>query len=364
MINLHSQDDASSSMPIDTNMTSGASAPDVFTSNGIVKSLANTQRKCHIIADSCADFSLQKFATLGIDCICFPYRVDGEEYLDDMYQSTTPEQFYERIQEAQEISTAAVSPGRYFEIFEDALKGGKPVIYVGFTGGLSSAISNAFMAQEMIKAKYPDPELYVFDNLLPSMSAELLVIEMCKKADEGMEAKDLYEWALDARYHIRGVFTLDSFDFLARGGRIPSSAAHTSQVLDIKPELSYDLSGSLTLRGVHRGRKRALRALANFVAERWDRNPDHPMAIGCAGSIKDGQALEALLRKEPGMENIEIIISPISPVLGCHVGPGMVGVSFWTSDRREKKSIADKLSSKVKSLAKDQPRTLCLNKED
>ena len=363
MINLNSQDDVSSSMPVDTNKTSGTCVPGVFVSNGIAKSPAHAERKCHIIADSCADFSVEKFATLGIDCICFPYRVDGEEYLDDMYQTASPEQFYERIQTAQELSTAAVSPGRYFEIFEQALEGGKPVIYVGFTGGLSSAISNAHMAQDMIRAKYPDAELYVFDNLLPSMSAELLVIEMCRKADEGMSARDLYEWALESRYFIRGVFTLDSFDFLARGGRIPSSAAHTSQVLDIKPELSYDLSGSLTLRGVHRGRKRSLKALAHFVAERWDKNPNHPIAIGCAGCMREGKALEALLRQIPGMDNVEIILSSISPVLGCHVGPGMVGVSFWTSDRREKKSVADKLSSKVKSLAKDQPRTLCTNKE-
>lgn len=362
MIKMYSEDENSSSMPVDVK-TSGTSVPGVFMSNGIAKTNLNTERKCHIIADSCADFSVQKFAGLGIECICFPYRIDGEEYLDDMYQTTSPEQFYERIQTAQELSTAAVSPGRYFEIFEQALQGGKPVIYVGFTGGLSSAIGNAYMAQEMIKAKYPDAELYVFDNLLPSMSAELLVIEMCKKADEGMYARDLYEWALEARYFIRGVFTLSSFDFLARGGRIPASAAHTSQVLDIKPELSYDLSGSLTLRGVHRGRKRSLKALANFVAERWDKNPNHPIAIGCAGCMSDGKVLESLLRKIPGMEHVEIILSSISPVLGCHVGPGMVGVSFWTSDRREKKSVAGKLTSKVKSLAKDQPRTLCINKE-
>ena len=354
MINLHSQDDISSSMPIDNDKTSGASAPDVFTCNGVVTSKIPPKRNCHIIADSCADFSFEKFKSLNIDCICFPYRIDTEEYLDDMYQTSSPDEFYQRIQNAEVLSTAAVSPGRYFKIFEEALKDQLPVIYVGFTGGLSSSIENAYMAQDMIKAKYPDAELYVFDNLLPSMSAELLVIEMCKKADEGMAASELYQWALHARFFIRGVFTLDSFEFLSRGGRIPASAAQTSQKLDIKPELSYDLNGSLTLRGIHRGRKRALKALAKYVVEHWDHNTQHPIAIGCAGCLEDGQILCDLLRKEPGMQDIEIIISSISPVLGCHVGPGMVGVSFWTSDdRRKKKTIANKLTSKVKELAKE-----------
>ncbi len=352
MNNLHSQDDQSSSMPTNLTSASGVQTPDVFTSNGVVSTSVNPERTCHIIADSCADFSFETFKSLGISCICFPYLIDGEEYLDDIYQSTTPDAFYERIVEAESYSTTAVSPGRYFEIFEEALKGGKPVIYAGFTGGLSSSIQNALMAQEMIYSKYPEAELYVFDNLLPSMSAELLVVEMCKRADQGMEAKDLYEWALDARYCIRGAFTLDSFEFLAKGGRIPNSAATTSYKLGIKPELSYDMKGSLTLRGIQRGRKRALRSLANFVADSWDKNTDCPIAIGCAGCMEDGEALKELLHKQPGMEAVEIILSSISPVLGVHVGPGMVGVSFWTSKRRDR-TMADKFTSKVKSFGKE-----------
>ncbi len=353
MNNLHSQDEQSSSMPINNNETSGASAPDVFVCTGKVESGSKTGRKVHIIVDSCADFAPDTFASLGVECISFPYLIDGVEYLDDMYQTTTPEAFYERIQASKEVSTAAVSPGRYMQIFEDALEGGLPVIYAGFTGGLSSSIENARMAQDMVLSKNPDAELYVFDNLLPSMAAELLVVEMCKLADQGMEAKDLYEWCLENRYFIRGFFTLDSFEFLARGGRIPSSAAQTSQMLGIKPELSFDTNGSLTLRGIQRGRKRALKSLAGIVAEKWDGNCDHSIAIGCAGCMDDGLALEALIRKIDGLEDAQIILSPISPVLGCHVGPGMVGVSFWTSDRREKQSLAGKISSKVKARTRD-----------
>ncbi len=352
MINSNNQDDHSSYIQNVTSETSGALAPDVFMYKGILHTESNSNRSVHIIVDSCADFSPEVFKKLGVECISFPYLIDGYEYFDDMYQTTTPAEFYERIRHAKDLSTAAVSPGRYYDIFEEALSHGKPVIYAGFTEGLSRSIENARMAQAMIQDKNPDAELYVFDNLLPSMAAELLIIEMCKKADEGMEAKDLYEWALHARYFIKGVFTLDSFEFLAKGGRIPASAATTTQKLDIKPELSFDLKGALTLRGIQRGRKRALKSLAKYVIEKWDKNPSHPVAIGCADCMEDAYKLEELLRQDPAFENVEIIISPISPVLGVHVGPGMIGVSFWTQDRRKKKSIADKLTSKVKGHSK------------
>ena len=299
--------------------------------------------------DSCADFAPKVVDRLGVEVIGFPYIVNGVEYQDDIWQSITYEDYYAMLREGAHVTTAAVSPGFYYEVFERAAQEGTPTIYLGFTGGLSSSIHAAETARDMIAEAYPGFELYVIDNLCPSACAELLAVEAVRLAGNGASASDLYEWAKEARYYIQGYFTLDSFDALAAGGRIPPAAAQLGGKLDIKPELSFDLNGSLTLKGICRGRKKALRALVSEFQENWCRDASLPICIMHADAKKDADWLEDHLRREKGCEGLLVIRSAISPVLGAHVGPGMVAVGFWGGDRREKLSLTDRIARKVRS---------------
>ena len=317
------------------------------TVRGVRRFLA--KRTCTLIFDSCADFAPKVAEQLGVEVIHFPYVIGGEEHLDDLWQSMTPHEFYERMRAGERATTSAVSPGRYYEVFSRAAERGLPTLYLGLTAGLSSSISAAEQAAEMVRAEHPGFELYVLDNLLPSATAELLAIELVRQAGNGLTAEELYEWAKDARYFIQGYFTLESLDALAAGGRIPPAAAQIGGKLDVKPELSYDLNGSLTLRGVCRGRKKALRAILNEFRENYAHDPSLPAAIVTSDAEKDGDWLEAAVRKEPGCEDLVIIRSSISPVIGSHVGPGMVGFGFWAKDRRERLSLTDRIARKVRN---------------
>ena len=200
----------------------------------------------------------------------------------------------------------------------------------------------------MVREKHPDFEIYVLDTKVDSAAGELLAIEVVRLAANGMSAKELYEWASDARNFIHGYFTLDSFDALAAGGRIPPAAATVGGKLDIKPELSYDLNGALTLRGMCRGRKKALRAIMQDFRENYAKDPSLPLAIVSSDADKDADWLEKEVRKEKGCEDVAIIRSTVSPILGTHVGPGMVALVFWGTDRREKISLTDRIARKVK----------------
>lgn len=123
--------------------------------------------------------------------------------------------------------------------------------------------------------------------------------------------------------------------------------------LDIKPELSYDINGALTLRGMCRGRKKALRAILADFKENYigtDGVVTHmPIGIVDADAEKDARWLEDQLRKEPGCQDIPIIHSSVSPVIGAHVGPGMVAVVFWGKDRRETLSFTDRIARRVRA---------------
>lgn len=309
----------------------------------------HSQPNVHIIVDSCADFAPEVVRALGVEVVSFPFVMGGEEHLDDFWQTMSPSDFYGRMRAGEVATTSAITPGHYLEVFEAAAAKGTPTVYLGFTRGLSSSIDAARTAADMVRENHPGFELYLVDNLCPSAAAELLAIEAVHQAGNGLTAKELVEWAEEARYYIQGFFTLDSFDALARGGRIPPAAATVGGKLDIKPELSYDLNGSLTLRSMCRGRKKALRAIVGEFRDHYAHDHSLPLGIMSADAERDADWLEGAIRKEPGCEDLLIIRSSISPVIGGHVGPGMVAIVFWGDDRREQLSLTDRIARRVRS---------------
>ena len=136
------------------------------------------KRNCKIIVDSPADFAPAIAKRLGVRVIPFSYVTPEGEFVDDLWESSNPHEFYEYMRKNPEvhITTAAVTPGRYMEIFEEAAKDGLPILYLGLTGGLSSSIDSARQAADAVMESNPDAKIYVLDNLCPSLAAELLAI--------------------------------------------------------------------------------------------------------------------------------------------------------------------------------------------
>lgn len=330
----------------DTAVTTSCAPEDVVS----VGRAFHQRRTCHIIVDSACDFAPEVLHRLGVDFIPFTYVTPEGEKEDDLWQSISAHDFYENLRKNPDVhySTCAITPGRYLEVFEEAAKDGLPTIYLGLTGGLSSSIHNARQAAEMLKETHPDFELYIIDTRCDSAAGELLAIEVVRQATRGLTARELYEWAREARYFIHGYFTLDSFSALAAGGRIPPAAATVGGKLDIKPELSYDTNGALNLRGMCRGRKKALRAIIQDFKESYAHDTSLPLAIVSTDAEKDADWLEREVRRQEGCGEVTIIRSQVSPILGSHVGPGMVALIFWGTDRREKLSFTDKLARKVR----------------
>lgn len=335
-------------MPTDSPLTS-ADAQDPTDVKRVGRAY-HQRRNVRFIVDSTADYAPGVMDALGVEVIPFTYMTPEGEQVDDLWATSDPHEFYEAMRKNPTVhyTTSAVTPGRYYEAFERAALDGMPTVYIGLSGGLSSSIDSARQAQEMIKERYPGFELYVLDTTCDSAAGELLAIEMVHQASLGLSAEGLYAWACDARYFVHGYFTLDSFDSLAAGGRIPPAAANVGSKLDIKPELSYDLTGALTLRGMCRGRKKALKAIIQDFRDNYAHDASLPLAIVSTDAEKDADWLEREVRKEEGCEDVTIIRSQVSPILGSHVGPGMVALCFWGTDRREKLSLTDRIARKVR----------------
>ena len=110
------------------------------------------------------------------------------------------------------VSTSAVSLGRYIEFFTECAKEGTPTVYLCFTSALSSSYNSACQAADAVRAEYPDFELYVVDNALPCATGALLALEAVRQRSAGLTAKQLVDWANEAKTYVHGYFTLESFD--------------------------------------------------------------------------------------------------------------------------------------------------------
>ena len=173
-------------------------------------------------------------------------------------------------------------------------------------------------------------------------------MEAVRQRAAGLDARQLADWANEAKTYVHGYFTLDGLESLAAGGRIPPAAASLSSKLDIKPELSFDLAGSLSLIGVNRGRKKALKSLVKSFKENYELDPALPLAIVSSDAEKDADWLEAAVRKEPGCEDLTILRGSVGPTIGAHVGPGMVAIIFWGKCRADKISLTDRIANRVR----------------
>lgn len=307
------------------------------------------EAKCNLILDSCCDLPFQVVDREGVDLINFPYIYDGEEFVDDLYQSITPKDFFDtmRGKKATYPSTSQIPVQTLTDAFRRALESGVPTVYLAFSSGLSGTFDSACLIAENLKSEYPDGKLYVVDTCLASVAEGLLVYEAINQRENGLSAEEMVAWAEEAKYFVNAQFMVDDLDSLQRGGRIPSNIAKAGSKLDVKPMISFDLNGKLSLTGVARGRKKGIKQLLDFYTKHCDqRQAVRQVVVANADCQKDADRMCQSLENE---DSAAIILqSNVGPVIGSHVGPGMIAIVFWGSDRREEISVADRIARKIK----------------
>ncbi len=306
--------------------------------------------KCNLIIDSCCDLPPELVDRDGVYLLKFPYIMDGESLDDDLFRTRTAADFYGAMREGAEPSTSQVSIPALTEAFEAAAASGVPTVYLCFSSGLSGSYDAAVLVRDQVAAAHPDAELYVVDTHLASIAEGLLVYEALEQRAKGLTAEEMVRWAEEARYFVNEKFMVEDLDALRRGGRIPGSVAVAGAALDVKPLLVIAADGTLSLSGVARGRKKGLRALVDFYAKHAaPAGSAQCVLVGHADAPKDAARLKDLLLKEN--DSILVLECNIGPVIGSHVGPGMVAAVFWGGDKRDELSVADRIARKVKGVS-------------
>ena len=291
--------------------------------------------KCVLITDTGCDLPMSYLKKHHVLLAHFSYTEQGKpdggfHGTDDLFESISAHEFYDAIRNGATPMTSQPSQAEFEELFGSVLDSGLPGVYLAFSSGISGCFEGAMTALERMKEERgADIPLHVVDLRLASSPMAMLVEEAVSRVERGYTAQELVEWANQYRYFAQTIFMVDNLEALHRGGRIPKGVATVGDKLNVKPLISFDHEGRLTIIGVARGRKKAIRKLADYYAKHHDNYLCPPVvSIGNADcDPKDVERLKSLIVKENGP--VRFLETNIGPVCGCHVGAGMMSCCFW-----------------------------------
>ncbi len=283
-----------------------------------------------IFTDSGCDTSAELLNEWGIKKEDLTFRFDGndKEYRD----SEMPvKEFYQRMRDGEVARTSAINSETFKEAFRTELEKGNDILFVAFSSGISTTYNSGRLAVEELKEEFPERKLYAVDSLCASVGSGLLLYVMSQKRKEGMSIDDLYKFTEENKLKIAHWFTVEDLKYLKRGGRISAASAFVGTVLNIKPVLHMDDEGKLINMIKVRGRKSAIKALADKYTNTAEDPENGLVFIGQTDSMDDAKALAAILKERHGVEVHHF--SDVGPVIGAHTGPGLVVMCFFAKER-------------------------------
>ncbi len=283
-----------------------------------------------IITDSACD--LPKAMLQELDVVTIPLHLlfKGENMPDTVEDGAIAD-FYAGMRAGEVGKTSAVNPEGWRTVIEPVLKEGYDALVLAFSSGLSTTYQSAAIAATELMEEYADRKVIVVDTLCAALGQGLFVWHTCKMRDTGLSLEELAAWAEKNKFHTIHWFTVDDLVYLKRGGRISAATAVMGAMLNIKPVLHVDDEGHLVSVSKVRGRKHAVKALADKFAEVGDGWDNSTVFICQADCMADAEMLKAMVQQaKPGTE---VMIGNLGAVIGSHAGPGTLAL-FFMGDKR------------------------------
>ncbi|MCD8200391.1 MAG: DegV family protein [Coriobacteriaceae bacterium] len=287
--------------------------------------------------ESTIDLPPEKVHEFGLEYICYHYSLGGTEYTDDLGQSISLKEFYDRMVAGEDTKTSALSVGEYSEYFEGLLKQGKDVLHATLSSGITSSEQAAEDAAAGLREKYPDQKLYVVDSLCISSGYGMVMHELSKKRAAGVGIDEARTWLIENRLHMHHCFYSSDLTYYVRGGRVTPTTGFVGNLLGICPVLEINSEGKLIPRERKRGKKKATRRLVEKMEEYAYNGTDYDGEAWFCHSdcLADVEELVAQVKERFPHLSGEQLICNIGPTIGAHSGPGTVAVFFWGSERTE-----------------------------
>lgn len=274
--------------------------------------------KVAILTDSNSGITQAESKELGIFVEPMPFYIDGQLFYEDI--DLTQDEFYEKLTQGGEITTSMPITGNLMDSWENILKDYDQLVYIPMSSGLSSSCATAKMLADDYEGR-----VVVVDNQRISVTQKLSALEAKKLADMGKSAQEICDALMSNKSLSTIYITVDTLEYLKKGGRLTPAVAAIGSLLKIKPVLSIygeKLDKYSLARTVKVAKQTMIEALKKDMKDVLHTDNLDDVVISVAHTQNQEAAekfRDELLQEFPGKE---IWIDPLSLSVSCHIGPG------------------------------------------
>ncbi|HKL11502.1 MAG TPA: DegV family protein [Clostridia bacterium] len=274
--------------------------------------------KIKIVTDSTAYIKKEYAERRGIEIvpltIHFEGNVEKEGYPGEF------EHFFTKLKNSQSFpTTSQPSAGSFAEVFRELVENGNEVIAITISGKLSGTFGSASMAAQMIA---PD-KISVIDSRTTAANLKVLVeklLEMCEETGDRMAVVE----AIEKEKKKTGIsLTVETLDYLQRGGRLTPSQAFLGNLLKVKPIIAL-VDGALEPVDKVRGKKKAVSRMIECI-------PGNAEILSICHILSEDEAKEYMQVLRKAFPDARITIEELGPVIGAHLGPKAIGICYCTN---------------------------------
>ena len=286
--------------------------------------------KIAIATDTNSGITAMEGEKLGVFVLAMPVNLEETIHYEGI--DITSEQLYDAMRQHRDVFTSQPSPGQLMELWDGILaKGYDEIVYIPMSSGLSgSCQSAALFAQDY------DGRVQVVDNHRISVTQKESVISALRLVEQGYDAGQIRDFLEKHAYDASIYITVDSMEYLKKGGRVTPAAATLATVLNLKPVLTIQgdkLDAFAKVRGMKLAESKMIDALHQDRAERFKDVPESRLLIETAGTLEN-EALAESWRQQVQAEFpfAKVSYANLPCSIACHVGMNSVAAVIMTEE--------------------------------
>lgn len=278
--------------------------------------------KIAIVTDSTSDIPGDLVKSKKITSVPLSVIFREATYLDDGKEITI-EDFYKKLKSAEELpTTTQPTPKDFVETYTSLLKDHDSIISIHISKKMSGTINSA----ELAKQQMPGADISIFDSELVHLPLGFMVLQAAKMADEGKSRDEVLAALEEFKQKIKVLFVPSTLEYLKKGGRIGKAKGLIASLLEIKPILTIN-DGEVSQFKTTRRWNQAKIELVNSMEPMIDDPSKLTVSIGDSDAKEDAEEMSARIKEK--FDPKKIIRVNIGAVVGTHLGPGGIGITFY-----------------------------------
>lgn len=277
-----------------------------------------------IITDSATDMPKHIVEEYGLHVIPTPVVIEEKDYFDG--KTVFPKEFYDILRSGKDVKTYHINQQMFYDNFKSYAEAGDEVIYVCFSTGIAGTYNAANLAKRELLEEFPDFKITIVDSKCASLGFGLIVIyalQMLKNGASKEKIVEALEWHRD---HMEHIVTVETLEYLQKGGRLSKASAIAGGILDIKPIIEVNDDGALVAIEKTRGRAKSLKRCIDIVGERGADLAGQTIGIVHGDCYDTLCEVRKTLEEKYGCKKFEE--NYVGCAIGAHTGPGIIGIVF------------------------------------